>query len=54
MKKWILNTVGRYKQMITVMISIQIGCAILLSLQPRYYQKIVTLAVSDKGAPLLT
>ena len=54
MKKWILNTAGRYKRMIMVMISIQIGCAILLSIQPRYYQKIVTLAVSDKGATLLT
>lgn len=36
-----------------MLIILQIGCAVLLSLQPRYYQKIVTLAVSDKGSALL-
>lgn len=36
------------------MVGIQIGCAILLSMQPRYYQKIVSLAVSENGAALLT
>lgn len=54
MKKWILKTIRRYWRMITVMISIQVGNAILVSMQPRYYQKIVTLAVNDKGESLLT
>ncbi len=54
MKKWLLNTVSRYWRMIAAIIGVQAGCAILVSLQPRYYQKIVALAVSDNGVALFS
>ena len=54
MKKWIIRTITRYRSMIIAMLIIQLGCAILVSLQPLYYQKIVILAVGGMKQGLLT
>ena len=53
MIRWIIRTVLRYWGMLAAILTIQIGCAILVSLQPRYYQRIVTLAIGDAKSELL-
>lgn len=45
MKTWILKTAGAYWKSITALICIQGLCALLISLQPRYYQQLVSLAM---------
>ena len=53
MKKWIIRTILRYWRMITVMLTIQAACAMLISLQPLYFQRIVSLAIRDIKSTLL-
>ena len=53
MMKWIVMTILRYRHMITVMLIIQAGCAMLISLQPLYFQRIVSLAIRDIKSTLL-
>lgn len=53
MIRWIIRTVLRYWGMLVAILTIQIGCAILVSMQPRYYQRIVTLAIGDTKSALL-
>ena len=54
MNKWILETIGSYRYPLAALIIIQILCASLVSLQPRYYQKIVSLVIREAGSSLLS
>lgn len=52
-KAWVVKTVNRYRGVLAAIIALQIASALLVSLQPRYFQKLVTLAVSDASPALL-
>ncbi len=58
-KKWLMTIILQYRRMIILMLVIQFGYAILVSLQPMYFQKIVSLAISgspeilSKGIPII-
>lgn len=54
MKKWIAGTIIQYWNMIAALLVIQMGGAVLVSLQPLYYQRIVSLAVGGMKSGLLT
>jgi ABC-type multidrug transport system fused ATPase/permease subunit len=60
MKTWIAAVIRRYRKPLTLVVLIQLGCGLLVSLQPRYYQQIVSLAMDQnqadiwaRGLPLL-
>jgi ABC-type bacteriocin/lantibiotic exporter with double-glycine peptidase domain len=53
MKKWLLKTLSQYWRTMTVLILIQVAAGLLVSLQPRYYQRIVSLAIGDTESTLL-
>ncbi len=54
MKKWLISIIARYWSILTVMLILQTGYAILVSLQPLYFQKVVSLAIRETGPALLT
>lgn len=54
MKNWIIRTITRYRSMIIAMLIIQLICAMLISIQPLYFQRIVSLAVGGMKQDLLT
>lgn len=60
MKSWLFSTILRYWRAITLLLVIQSAGALLVSLQPFYFQRIVTIAAAgsraeliDQGAPLV-
>lgn len=60
MKSWIHSVIVRYRLPLTLLVTYQLGCGVLMAVQPRYYQQLVSLAVNgphDKlwtaGLPLL-
>jgi ABC-type multidrug transport system fused ATPase/permease subunit len=53
MTPWILKALFRYRRMLSVIIIIQVTCAILLALQPRYFQQLVSLAIGGARGTLL-
>jgi ATP-binding cassette, subfamily B, bacterial len=54
MRAWINSIISRYRLPLTVLVLVQIGSGVLMALQPRYYQQLVSLAVSGPYANLWT
>jgi len=52
MRSWILGIVSRYRFLLGLLVIVQLGCGVLLALQPRYYQQLVSLAVDGQSANL--
>ena len=52
MKTWIIRTIAGHRSAIVSMIVIQSLCGILVSLQPRYFQQLVSLVVGGTGQVL--
>jgi len=60
MKSWIHSVIVRYRLPLTLLVTYQLGCGVLMAVQPRYYQQLVSLAVNGPhdhlwtaGLPLL-
>lgn len=54
MRSWILGIISRYRFLLALLIAVQLGCGVLLALQPRYYQQLVSLAADGHTANLWT
>jgi ATP-binding cassette subfamily B protein len=54
MRSWILGIISRYRFLLGLLVIVQLGCGVLLALQPRYYQQLVSLAVDGQSANLWT
>ena len=54
MRSWIIGITSRYRLPLTFLVIVQLGCGVLLALQPRYYQQLVSLAVDGQHASLWT
>jgi ABC-type multidrug transport system fused ATPase/permease subunit len=54
MRTWIIGIISRYRLPLTLLVGFQLGCGVLLALQPRYYQQLVSLAVDGQHASLWT
>jgi len=54
MRTWIIGIISRYRLPLTLLVVLQLGCGVLLALQPRYYQQLVSLAVDGQQANLWT
>ncbi|WDP91928.1 MAG: ABC transporter ATP-binding protein [Desulfobacter sp.] len=52
MKKWLFSILGRYWARITWIVCLQAATALMVSIQPRYFQQIVALAVDSRGREL--
>jgi ATP-binding cassette subfamily B protein len=60
MRSWIHSIIVLYRWPLTLLVVFQLGCGVLMALQPRYYQQLVSLAVTGpygnlwaSGLPLL-
>ncbi|MBM4284147.1 MAG: ABC transporter ATP-binding protein [Deltaproteobacteria bacterium] len=60
MRAWITGIISRYRLPLTVLVVIQLGCGVLIALQPRYYQQLISLVVAGRyehlwssGLPLI-
>jgi ABC-type multidrug transport system fused ATPase/permease subunit len=60
MRNWIPTVISRYKSPLTWLVLMQLGCGLLVSVQPRYFQQLVSLVVGEahsdlwaRGLPLL-
>lgn len=60
MRTWIVTAILRYRGPMALLVLLQLGCGLLVSLQPRYFQQLVSLVVAEthsalwvKGFPLL-
>jgi ABC-type bacteriocin/lantibiotic exporter with double-glycine peptidase domain len=53
MKAWIIHTAAEHRTAILSLIMLQILCGILVSMQPRYYQQLVSLVVDNKGGGIM-
>ncbi len=54
MRSWITGIISRYRWPLTLLIILQLGCGMLIALQPRYYQQLVSLAINGQYANLWT
>ncbi len=54
MRSWIAGVISRYRFPLTLLVILQLGCGVLMALQPRYYQQLVSLAVNGRHANLWT
>ena len=54
MRSWIAGVISRYRFPLTLLVILQLGCGVLMALQPRYYQQLVSLAVNGPHANLWT
>jgi ABC-type multidrug transport system fused ATPase/permease subunit len=54
MRAWIFGVIRRYRLPLTVLVIMQLGCGLLIALQPRYYQQLVNLAIDGPHANLWT
>jgi ABC-type multidrug transport system fused ATPase/permease subunit len=54
MRSWIAGIVARYRFPLTLLVILQLGCGVLMALQPRCYQQLVSLAVNGPHANLWT
>ncbi len=52
MKSWIAHIISRYRWPLILVVSVQLGCGLLVALQPRYYQRLVSLAIEAQHANL--
>jgi len=46
-RAWIVRNLRRYWGVMSVMLSLQLACALLVSIQPLFFQRIVSLVMSD-------
>ncbi len=49
---WIVSIIERYRYPLIFLVLMQLGCGLLVSLQPRYYQQLVSLVITEGGADL--
>ena len=54
MRSWIIGTISRYRFPLTLLVILQLGCGVLIAVQPRYYQQLVSLAIDGQHANLWT
>jgi ABC-type multidrug transport system fused ATPase/permease subunit len=54
MRSWINGIIVRYRFPLTLLVIFQLGCGVLMALQPRYYQQLVSLAIDGQHANLWT
>jgi ATP-binding cassette subfamily B protein len=54
MRSWITGIILRYRFPLTLLVIMQLGCGLLIALQPRYYQQLVNLAINGQHANLWT
>jgi ABC-type multidrug transport system fused ATPase/permease subunit len=54
MRSWISGIIRRYRLPLTLLVIMQLGCGLLIALQPRYYQRLVNLAIDGQHANLWT
>ena len=54
MWNWVLSTLRPYRAQLAGLLAVQMACAILASLQPRYYQQILSIVVHDKASGFLS
>lgn len=52
MKSWVGAIILRYRLQLVLLIGLQLACGLLIALQPRYYQQLVSLAM-DGPSPAL-
>ncbi|MBU4234497.1 MAG: ABC transporter ATP-binding protein/permease [Desulfobacterales bacterium] len=52
MRSWIIGIISRYRFSLTLLVMVQLGCGVLIALQPRYYQQLVSLAINGQYANL--
>ncbi len=52
MRSWITGTISRYRWPLALLIILQLACGMLVALQPRYYQQLVSLAINGQYANL--
>jgi ABC-type multidrug transport system fused ATPase/permease subunit len=52
MRSWIVDIISRYRWPLTLLVILQLGCGVLVALQPRYYQQLVSLAINYQHANL--
>jgi len=52
MRSWIVDIISRYRWPLTLLVILQLGCGVLMALQPRYYQQLVSLAINYQHANL--
>ncbi len=51
---WLLKTISEHGKAIVALIAIQIVCGILISLQPRYFQQLVTLVIDGADGQMMS
>ena len=54
MRSWIASIIKRYHKSLRLLVILQLGCGLLISLQPRYFQQLVSLVVEGSLANLWT
>jgi ABC-type multidrug transport system fused ATPase/permease subunit len=54
MRSWIFGIISRYRFLLALLVIVQLGCGVLIALQPRYYQQLVSLAINGPHANLWT
>jgi ABC-type multidrug transport system fused ATPase/permease subunit len=54
MRAWIAGIISRYRWPLLWLVGVQLGCGVLVALQPRYYQQLVSLAVNGQHADFWT
>ncbi|MGD0217434.1 MAG: ABC transporter ATP-binding protein [Desulfobaccales bacterium] len=52
MRSWITGTISSYRWPLALLIILQLACGLLVALQPRYYQQLVSLAINGQYANL--
>ena len=54
MKSWITGIISRYRLPLALLVFMQLGSGVLIALQPRYYQQLISLAIGGQSANLWT
>lgn len=49
MMRWVVTTGKRYRHPLILLVLMQLCCGVLVSLQPRYYQQLVSLVITEGG-----
>ena len=54
MRAWITGIIRSYRRPLMLVVVLQLGCGVLVALQPRYYQQLVSLAADGSPRNLWT
>jgi ATP-binding cassette subfamily C protein len=54
MRSWIISILRRYRLPLTLLVIMQLGCGLLIAVQPRFYQQLVDLAINGQHANFWT